>query len=174
MGDGRTMSDYLAGYGVKDEKRERRTKRIILGLIAILIIGSLLYLVLHNFTEKRAANRFLDDLRAKNYQTAYRMWGCTEQAPCRDYSFERFMADWGPNGTYPNPSKLSFGDVDSCGGGVVMTIVYPGSEPAGLYVDRSTKVLSFAPWPRCPGRHWNFKSFWQNLFGKTEPPPPPQ
>ena len=43
----------------------------------------------------------------------------------------------------------------------------------GEYVDKSTKVLSYAPWPRCPGRHWNIKAAWDNLFGKSEPPPPP-
>lgn len=164
------MSDYLAGYGAGDEKRERRTKRIVLGSIVLIAVVVLLYSLFHNFREERTARRFLETLRSHDYQSAYHMWGCTDQTPCRDYSMERFLSDWGPNGTYRDPSKLSFGDVDSCGGGVVLTIQYPEGDPAGLYVDRSTKILSFAPWPRCPGRHWNFKAAWQNLFGS--PPPP--
>jgi hypothetical protein len=167
------MSGYLAGYGVGDEKRERRRKRIILASIAVVVLGGLSYALLHNFFEERAAKRFLSDLRSGQYQAAYRMWGCTEQTPCRDYAFDRFMADWGPQGTYRDPNKLSFGPADSCGGGVVMTLEYPEVEPAGLYIDRSTKVLSYAPWPRCPGRHWNFGAFWRSWFGKPEPPPAP-
>jgi len=167
------MSDYLAKYGAGDEQKERRTKRIVLGLLVAVVAGAILYSVLHTWSEKRAANRFLDSLRSHDYQSAYHMWGCTEQAPCRDYAMDRFLRDWGPQGTYADPSKLSYGDVDSCGSGVVFTLQYPGVEPAGLYVDKSTRVLSYAPWPRCPGRHWNLKAAWDNLFGKSEPPPPP-
>ena len=168
------MSDYLAGYGAGDERREKRTKQIILVTLIVVVAGVSLYAFFRNFTEERAASRFRDALVAHDYQSAYRMWGCTEQTPCRDYAFDRFMKDWGPKGTYADPHKLSYGDVDACGGGVVLTIEYPGQEPAGLYVDRSTKVLGFAPWPRCPGRHWNFGALWRNLFGgSSEPPPPP-
>jgi hypothetical protein len=167
------MSDYLAGYGAGDEQRERKRKRIILGSIVVVVAAVSLYAFFHNFSEERAAKRFLENLRSHDYQSGYRMWGCTEQTPCRDYTFDRFLSDWGPKGSYPDPSKLSYGEVDSCGGGVVLGLVYPGADPAGLYVDRSTKILSFAPWPRCPGRHWNFKSAWQNLFGSPKPPPPP-
>jgi hypothetical protein len=168
------MSDYLAGYGAGDEARARRRKLIILSALAIVVVAVTLYTLLHNYREQRAADGFLQALRSHDYQSGYRMWGCTDQNPCRDYTFDRFMADWGPKGTYADPGRLSYGDVDACGGGVVFTIDYPGGEPAGLYVDRSTKVLSFAPWPRCPGRHWNFRAAWRNMFGNPEPPPPPK
>src|SRR3954449_4038654 len=106
------MSGYLAGYGVGDEKRERRTKRIVLGSIAAIVVGGLAYVFFHNFTEERAAKRFVSELRSGQYQPAYRMGGCTEQTPCRDYSFDRFMADWGPQGVYRDPNKLGFGPAD--------------------------------------------------------------
>ena len=167
------MSDYLAGYGAGDEQRERKRKRVVAGLLIAVVAGVGLFLFLRNYSEERAARRFLDTLRARDYQSGYRMWGCSQQTPCRDYSFDRFLADWGSSGTYGDASKLSYGDVDACGGGVVLTIQYAGAQPAGLYVDRSTKVLSFAPWPRCPGRHWNLKAAWQSLFGNPEPPPAP-
>ncbi len=168
------MSDFLAGYGAGYEQRSRKRKLIVAGVLAVVIVAVTLYAVLHNYSEERAADRFLQALRAHDYQAAYAMWGCTAQSPCRDYTFERFMADWGPKGTYGDPARISYGDVDACGSGVVFTIQYPGAEPSGLYVDRTTKILSFAPWPRCPGRHWNFKAAWRNLFGNPEPPPPPR
>jgi hypothetical protein len=164
------MSDYLAGYGAGEEERSRKRKLIILGTLVVVLAAAVLYTFFHTYAEERAADRFLQALRSHDYQFAYRMWGCTEQTPCRDYRLDRFMADWGPTGTYADPGRLSYGDIDACGAGVVLTIQYPGAEPAGLYVDRSTKVLSFAPWPRCPGRHWNFKAAWRSLFGNPEPP----
>jgi len=54
--------------------------------------------------------------------------------------------------------------VDSCGGGVVTTIEFPNAQPFGLWVDRGNKTLSYAPWPRCPGRHWHFLEFIQRQF----------
>jgi hypothetical protein len=168
------MADYLAGYGAGDEQRERKRRRIVLFTIVGVIVALSLYLFLRNFREERVASSYLQALRGHDYRSAYRMWGCTEQTPCRDYTYDRFMADWGPAGTYSDPSRVSYGDVDSCGGGVVFTIQYPGAEASGLYVDRSSKVISFAPWPRCPGRHWNFKAAWRSMFGSPEPPPPPQ
>src|SRR5438309_8213990 len=164
------MSDYLAGYGAGEQERSKKRRLIILGTLVAIVLAVTLYAVFHNYREERVANRFLDAIRSHDYQSAYRMWGCTEQNPCRDYTFDRFMADWGPKGTYSDPNHLSYGDVDACGGGVVLSIQYAGAEPAGLYVDRSSKILSFAPWPRCPGRHWNFQAAWRNLFGKPDAP----
>ena len=159
------MAGYLDTYGVADEKRSRMTKRIALWTVAAVIAGFILFLIFHNFSEKRAVAHFLDAIRAGSYQDGYRMWGCTPSTPCRDYSFEKFMEDWGPKGQYANAKALRTTTVDSCGTGVVSTVEYPGADPFGLYVDRSTKTLSFAPWPRCPGRHWHLWEFIQRLFG---------
>lgn len=158
------MAGYLDTYGVADEKRSRRVKRIAIWTAAAAIVALVLFLVFHNFSEKRVVARFFQAIRAGKYQDAYQMWGCTPATPCRDYSFQKFMEDWGPKGVYPNPNAARVTTVDSCGGGVVTTVEYPNAEPFGLYVDRSTKILGFAPWPRCPGRHWHFGAFLQRLF----------
>jgi hypothetical protein len=74
------------------------------------------------------------------------------------------MEDWGPKGQYANVKAARVSIVDSCGDGVVSTLVLPNTEPFGLYVERSTKVLSFAPWPRCPGRHLHLWEFIRSRF----------
>lgn len=158
------MAGYLDTYGAADLKRAKITKQILLILGVAIVVAVALFLFLHNRAEKRAVRHFLDELRAGDYQAAYRDWGCTAQTPCRDYSFEKFMEDWGPKGQYANPQAGHVTTVDSCGTGVVLTLAFPNSEPFGLYVDRNTKVLSFAPWPRCPGRHWHFLEFLQKQF----------
>jgi hypothetical protein len=159
------VAGYLDSYGVEDAKRERRWKTIALAVLALAIVALVVFLVFRNRAEKRIANEFLDALRAHDYQRAYQLWGCTPQNPCRDYSMQKFMEDWGPNGLYRQPSAIQYTTVDSCGSGVVFTVQYPNAEPFGLWVDSSTKTLGFAPWPRCPGRHWHFWEFIKSRFG---------
>lgn len=159
------MAGYLDSYGVSDQKREKVTKRVVLIVSGAAVIGLVLFLVLHNLAEKRAVNRFFAELKTGNYQQAYQAWGCTPSTPCRDYRFEKFMEDWGPKGVYANfQSSMKIPVVDSCGDGVVMTVEIPNSDPFGIWVDRKTKTLGFAPWPRCPGKHWHFWEFLQRQF----------
>ncbi len=158
------MAGYLDTYGADDVARSRNIKRIALALVCAGGFALALFLFLHNRTEKRVVSGFLGDLRGGNYQQAYQTFGCTPSTPCRDYSFAKFMEDWGPKGQYADAKSGRITTVDSCGGGVVLTLEIPKVEPFGLYVDRGTKVLSFAPWPRCPGRHWRFMEFLSRHF----------
>ena len=158
------MAGYLDSYGVSDQKKERQRKRVVIILASAVLLALALFLVFHNFQEKRVVNRFLSELKAGNYQEAYRTWGCTPSAPCRDYAFAKFMEDWGPKGGYADVQAAKIPIVDSCGDGVVLTLEIPNVQPVGLWVDRNTKALGFAPWPRCPGRHWHFWEFIQRQF----------
>jgi hypothetical protein len=159
------MAGYLDNYGVAEQKRERLTKRVLIATGSAIVLGLLLFLFFRNFAEKRAFSHFLDAVRANQYQDAYRLWGCTPQNPCRDYSFERFMDDWGPKGQYANARNARVVNVDACGEGVVLTLQVPNLEPVGIWVERKTGTLGFAPWPRCPGRHWQFGELWKRIFG---------
>ena len=158
------MAGYLDSYGVADQKRERLRKRTIIVVASAVVVALALFVVFHNFQEKRVVHRFLNELKAGRYQEAYNTWGCTTAAPCRDYAFAKFMEDWGPKGGYANVKQARIPIIDSCGNGVVMTLEIPNVEPFGLFVERDTKTLSFAPWPRCPGRHWHFWEFIQRQF----------
>jgi hypothetical protein len=158
------MAGYLDSYGVADLQRAKKKKQIALLLGAALILGLAGFLFLHNRSEKRTVRLFLDDLRSAKYQDAYRSFGCTPSTPCRDYTFDKFMEDWGPKGQYANVKAGHVTVVDSCGEGVVTTLEFPNVQPFGLYVDRKTRVLSFAPWPRCPGRHWHIMEFLSRQF----------
>jgi hypothetical protein len=158
------MAGYLDTYGVSDQKRERLTKKIVIALLITAVVGLSLFLFFRNFSEKRVAGSFFDALRANDHREAYRIWGCTEQTPCRDYSFEKFMEDWGPQGAYSNIHEARVTTVDACGEGVVLTVSVPNVEPFGIWVERSTHTMSFAPWPRCPGRHLRIWEFLKNRF----------
>jgi len=33
-----------------------------------------------------------------------------------------------------------------------------------LWVERNGQVISYAPWPECPGRHWHIGAWLRSLF----------
>jgi hypothetical protein len=163
------MASYLESYGAIEERKARNRKLLKRGLIALvcaIILGLFLYALFHNYSEEQTAKTFLQELRNHEYQQAYRMWGCTEQTPCRDYAFSKFMEDWGPNSAHANEANTKIGMSQSCGDGVLLRIDYAKAQPVLLIVDRATHTLSFAPsdWVECPGRHWHFGTFLRRLF----------
>jgi hypothetical protein len=158
------MAGYLDTYGVSDARRIKLIKRFAIGAVSAAVIGLLLFLFLRNFSERRIANRFLDAVKSGQYQRAYETWGCTAANPCRDYKFEKFMEDWGPSGIYAKVKEGKYTIEDACGPGVVFTLELPGNEPVGIYVKRDDKTMSYAPWPRCPGRHLHLWEFIKSRF----------
>jgi hypothetical protein len=158
------MAGYLDDYGVADVRRERNIKYIAVGVVIAAILGTSAFFFFRNRAEERVVSGFLSALRNKSYQEAYAMWGCTPQTPCKYYAPERFTEDWGPSGVYKNPEGMKIEHVDACNAGVVFDVSYPGADDQGLWVERSTKVLSYAPWPRCPGPHLQIVEFLKSRF----------
>jgi len=162
------MSSYLEAYGAAEQHRARIIgvmKKCSIVLAAVLIAGVILYAIFKNHSEERQAKNFLGLLTAHNYQAAYTMWGCTETHPCPQYTFPRFLEDWGPKSAHAgDPAAASMGLTQSCGSGVVIRLDYKGSESVPLWVERDSGVISFAPWPECPGRHLHFGAWLKSLF----------
>lgn len=167
------MAGFLDEYGVADARRTRLIKYTVLGVAIAAILGTSAFYFFRNRSEERVVDNFLAALKNKDYQGAYAMWGCTPQTPCRYYSPERFTEDWGPAGLYKDPGKMRIEHIDTCGAnpqafgdtGVVFNITYPGGDEIGLWVERKTKILSYAPWPRCPGPHLQIMEFLKSRFG---------
>ena len=158
------MAGYLDQYGVEDARKEKRTKRAVIVVLAAVLLALAGFLFFRNFSEERAVDHFVSLLKEKKYQEAYTLWGDTPETR-RYYSPERFTEDWGPEGVYKQPESLKITDVDACGSGVVFGIAYPGGENFGLWVERETKVISFYPWPRCQGPHLAIMEFLRSRFG---------
>lgn len=158
------MPSYMEGYGAGEERRWLWIKRVLfIGLPAVLLLtGAFFYL--RTWSQERVVSNFLTTLEQKNYEEAYRMW-CTSERPCRYYPLEKFKEDWGPTGQYGNLTALKFESVDFCDSGVVFEATYPNVQPFGLWVERSSNMISFAPWQRCPGKHLQFGPFLSRLFG---------
>ena len=159
------MGSYLQTYGVADERRGRILKRILIAcgsVLAVLLIG---YLTLHNYPEKSVANSFLDKINAKDYQGAYRQWGCTDQHPCPNYDFGRFMKDWGPASKAQSYWKVA--SVDACQSFVTINVEAPGAELQSLAVQRNDKSLGFAPSSECQERKWRWRQFFSRILHRS-------
>jgi hypothetical protein len=159
------MAGYLDAYGVADEHRERRIKRIVLGGLAIVIVGAALFFTFRNWRQEQVVKQFLELLQQKDYQDAYKLFGCTQDNPCKNYPPERFTEDWGPSSSFASAAAAKITNIDACGDGVVFRIEVPNAENIGLWVERETNVISFAPWVRCPGRHLQLWEFLKSRFG---------
>jgi hypothetical protein len=162
------MSSYLEAYGSSEEQRAKRIRLIKISALALfcaLVLGAVLYGIFKNHGEERQAQAFVAALRSQDYQAAYRMWGCTDAHPCADYPLDKFMGDWGPKSPHADQSSAHIGVSQSCGSGVVIRLDYQGAvEPVPLWVERGSKVISFAPWPECPGRHLHIGAWLRSVF----------
>jgi hypothetical protein len=146
------MPGYLEAYGAGVAQRERLVKRLALAVVSLLVIGGVLYFVLRDYRETRQARLFLELLRKQDYSAAYRLWGCTGSAPCPDYSIQRFMEDWGPQGLHADLSAVKITRTRGCTAGVIIETDFGKGQPEYLWVERKTRNLGFAPWPVCNPR----------------------
>ena len=142
------MAGYLDQYGVGEERREKIIKRSVIAVLVVLVGGGLLWAIFHNFPEERQAKNFFHLLQAHDYQSAYALWGCSAATPCRDYPFNEFMKDWGPDAAPVSEADVL--DGESCGSGVIVDIDTGKAGDKKLWVERRTRFLGFPPFERCP------------------------
>jgi hypothetical protein len=165
------MSSYLEAYGAAEQHRARVVaifKTVSIVLAILLVVGLVLYGVFKNHSEEKRAKTFLSLLSDHNYPAAYLMWGCTDSRPCPDYPFTKFQEDWGPKSEHASEAVARIGLSQSCGSGVLIRLDYPrGEEPVSLWVERDSGIISFAPWPECPGRHLHFGAWLRSVFGRS-------
>ena len=145
------MSNFLDNYGVVDERREKRVKRILYAVLTLAVVGGTLWFLFRNYKEESRVKEFLTLLERQDYKTAYGLWGCTDATPCRDYKFERFMQDWGPKSDAGNVPAIQRSKVKSCDKGIIQLLRIKGQD-VNLYVERATLLVGFAPWPVCNPR----------------------
>jgi hypothetical protein len=167
---------YLEGYGVRDARREKTIRRIVVTAVVLAVAGILSYFWLRDRTEKQLVQQFLQHLRSGDYKAAYGLWGCNDAQPCRSYPFEEFMRDWGPQSPHANAAQAEVAGGQHCTGGLIQVLRFPDNEDVQLLVDRREKAIGFNPWPidtsapeqstRAALRHWM-----RDLVGDCSPPP---
>ena len=142
------MSGYLDHYGAAEERREKIVKKGLIALAILIVIGAPLLYIFHNVRQESQVKQFFSLLANKDYKDAYAMWGCTDQNPCKGYSMDSFLEDWGPGKGDPSHARIA--KSKSCGSGVIMTVEF-GNQEQKLWVERDSRVLGFAPFQGlCP------------------------
>jgi len=144
------MAGYLAHYGAGEEQRERRIRRLVLTLVLLAATSGILYFFLKNYRQEEQGRRFFGLLERREYKSAYALWGCTDDKPCRDYPFNTFMEDWGPGSPRADIASFHIRKSRSCGSGVILTVDFGKSQEEKLWVERDDLVIGFSPWPGCP------------------------
>ena len=157
------MAGYLDQYGAGDERRETRNRWFMIAggaaLVALLVwwflygwdksevvrephIARLVQKLRHH-SQENEVRQFLDLLRARQYDAAYKVWGAN-----KDYPFNKFMEDWG--------SQRTIGDFEitrsrSCGTGVVITVGFQKGPEENLWVQNADRTIGFSPFVAgCP------------------------
>jgi hypothetical protein len=142
------MADFLSGYGDGVERRSKIVWRSIAAVVAVLVVAAALYFTFRGHRHKQRVESFLELLGRQDFQAAYQLWGCSTAAPCRDYSFDRFMEDWGPKGPRSiQPTGIK--KTKYCGQGLIAILDTKKGEDALLWVDSKDMTMGFAPWPVC-------------------------
>ena len=147
----RSVMGYLDAYGAGEERRGKIIRTLVLSVLVLAVIGGLVWWRFRNWAEDKRADEFFSKLRSGDYRAAHAFWGCTEQRPCRDYSFDRFLEDWGPKSPHANLNAMEVTQTKSCSTGVIKIVKFPSDE-VHLWIDRQTKTLGFSPWPVCNPR----------------------
>jgi hypothetical protein len=144
------MPGYLDQYGAGEERRNKIITLSIVSAVLIAIVASLSWYLFKNHHQEGVVKAFLGDLRRGDDQSAYRDWGCTAERPCSGYSFDKFVEDWGPKNSPPDPAALALTESETCNTGVLLTVQVNADRVEKLWVDRGNDVISFAPFPICP------------------------
>jgi hypothetical protein len=151
-----------------DPARGRRIRNGIIGaLVALLVIAILLY-VYWDWPEEHRVNEFFAALEAKQYQKAYGIWNNDPQWQAHPenyangYPFNRFMADWGPQGEYGAIQQYKILYATSFGNGVLMLVDVNGRKTGTtLDVSRKYHTIGFAPFALTPVKNALGFTSWQ-------------
>jgi hypothetical protein len=137
---------YLDDYGDSDSQREKIFKGLALLLVVAVALGGIYYVFFHNWMEERQARQFLTKLHEGDFPEAYEFWGCSVAAPCRYYSYEEFLKDWGPSSEIGKVESFRLGRSYEQKSGVIVTLEVNGRQQPNLWVEKGSKKVGFSPY----------------------------
>ena len=137
--------EYLGAYASKGLLAERIVKAVLVGVLAVAVLGLTYYVFFRNWREERQAKRFFETLKAERYAEAYSMWGCSVEKPCRYYPYDEFLEDWGPDAPYGKLVDYSLGRSYTQSNGVILRYSINGREGDPLWVELAPVKINFAP-----------------------------
>jgi hypothetical protein len=146
------MAGYLDQYGAGEERRNRIIIRSILAALIVAFVWTLGWYLLLNHHQESVVKSFVAALKRGDTKSAYSIWGCTAARPCNGYEYPKFMKDWGPGPDGPNLNVLGLTDSEACNDAVMITVRVNPTRIEQLWLDRTSDMISFAPFPICPAQ----------------------
>jgi hypothetical protein len=140
-----------------EEPQSKLRRYVLTGAIFVVLIAGGLWWLLRYRTEKQIVRSFMDTVVAGELQKAYQLW-----KPSASYTYDRFLADWGPTGYY-GPVKsyhLESAEKPSGASGVVIVVELSQFQPfpdtkdtvksrrnkeVRIWVESRDLSMSFAP-----------------------------
>jgi hypothetical protein len=138
--------EYLADYGQADRRYEKIVRIAGYTLVAALVLGFFYWLFFRNWREERSVGQFLTLLEQQKYEDAYRMWGCSTDKPCPNYSYDKFLEDWGPNSPLGKVTSYHVGRSYDQQSGVIILVEVNGGKIPNLWVEKDSDVIGFSPY----------------------------
>ncbi|MCU1310525.1 MAG: hypothetical protein JWO20_1650 [Candidatus Angelobacter sp.] len=139
------------------EARRQRRKKVLIGIVVLLLVAGAIAYWFRYWPEERVVDQFFNALEQKNYEKAYAIWRADPQWQQHvdrysEYTFGQFQLDWGPTGDFGYINKHEVrGAVapkssnTQATGVIVATRVNDRMKPACLWVEKSSKAISFSP-----------------------------
>ncbi len=140
------MGSYLDNYGAGEERRNKLIVRAVFLVLGLIAGATGAYYFFRNYTEESRLAGFRALLEKKDYPGAYRHWGCTEEAPCPHYSYEKFLEDWGESSGHTNFAGMTVVRKVTCTDGYGNGWKF-GNDTVHLWVVREDQKLGYDPWP---------------------------
>ena len=147
-----------------DPTSERRRRKVILTIVAVLLIGSWVAYHLRDHSERNLTRKFFAALEKQDYETAYGVWFHDPNwrqhlSQYTAYAFNDFYRDWGPGGEW---GLIKSYHVDCSlsprgGSGVIVQVtVNQRAEHAHVWVQKSDHTFSFSPQEIECGNWWTW------------------
>lgn len=139
------------------EARAKRRKRIAIVAVVVLLVLAVAGYWNRYWPEEHVVDKFFNAIEKKDYETAYSIWRADPQwqqhtDQYKQYPFGQFQLDWGPTGDYGYITKhdvrgaIAPQSNNSETTGVIVAVrVNDRAKPACLWVEKSTKAISFSP-----------------------------
>jgi hypothetical protein len=139
------MSSYLAAYGEGEQRQAKLFKIAAIVIPLALVLGVAGYFFFRHYPQRSQLSGFVDDIQAGRLEAAYARWGCTKANPCRDYKWENFLRDFGPQGDYKDLPSLKISEKWSCESGILRGFDAGPNRELILFVANENSHISFAP-----------------------------
>jgi hypothetical protein len=138
--------DYLDQYSTGPSVFDRIVKGVAYSLLAAVLGYCFYWLFFRNWTEERQVRNFLTTVQEQRFEDAYEFWDCSVSEPCRDYLFEEFLEDWGPESPLGAIRSYELGRSYTQPNGAIIEVIINGEKQPNFWVEESTKVISYFPY----------------------------